>query len=168
MLKRFHRELHVFRFDLDSKVVTSQRVGRYRSRARTKKWIQHQVVFPREQSYEPFRQRHWKGRAMASIARLGRKVEDICRIRHRSIDPIRDVLSEPALYPGFIAAFIGGAEVLQASLSPIAGRRHHALLIHLELSLVVELEAALPRIAKAVGPFAGVTILLVPDKFFGP
>ena len=69
---------------------------------------------------------------------------------------------------GLVADLVGVAELAQAPVGPVADGDHDGVLVHGEFALLVELEEALPGVAEAVGPFAGVGVFLVPDEFFGP
>ena len=56
----------------------------------------------------------------------------------------------------------------QPRFGPITHRHHDCLSVHLKLASFVELETPLPSVAKAVRPFAGVTVSLVPNEFLSP
>ena len=105
---------------------------------------------------------------MVLVAALGRQMQHIRRIGHIAADPVGDLLAESALHARVVAALVGVAEILQSRVPPVAHRHHHRILVHRELLRLGEVQASLPRIAKPVGPFAGMTILLVPDVLLRP
>lgn len=105
---------------------------------------------------------------MIFVAAFGRHMNHISRVGLRTLRPVGNVLAEPAAHLRVEANDIILAQGLQPRIRPIAHRHHDSFLIHLEFALLGEMQAALPRIAKAIRPLAWIAISLVPDIFFGP
>src|SRR5208282_3884655 len=83
-------------------------------------------------------------------------------------NPVCDVFSESATDLGIETHNVIFTERLQSRFGPFSHRNHDRLLVHFEMAGLVELQTPLPRIPKTIWPFAWITILFVPDKFFRP
>ena len=88
--------------------------------------------------------------------------------RRCPVDPVCHPLAKSAADSGRVPCLVSRAEVLQSPSRPFPHRQHHCLLVHLEFAGLVELEQSLPGIPEAVGPLAGVAVLLVPDELLRP
>lgn len=53
-------------------------------------------------------------------------------------------------------------------MPPVAHRHHDGFLMHGEFSVLGEMQASLPCVAKAIGPFAWITVSLVPNIVLCP
>ena len=95
-------------------------------------------------------------------------MQNVGWVSHVSLRPVRDVLSEAAPNLGVEPHHIVLAQRFQASVGPVAHRHHDRFLIHLEFASFGEMKAAFPSIAKAIWPFSGIAIALVPDIFVSP
>src|ERR1017187_2479394 len=60
------------------------------------------------------------------------------------------------------------AQITKARMSPVAHRNTHGVLVHGEVPILREMQAALPRITKPVWPFSRIAIPFVPNIFLGP
>src|SRR5712692_11445309 len=105
---------------------------------------------------------------MSFVSALGRKMQYVTGVRFIAIQPICDVLSKSTTNLRLESDHIIFAQGFQPRLSPFSHRNHHCILVHLEIWRLVELKTSFPSVAKSVRPFAWMTVLFVPDKFFRP
>lgn len=137
-------------------------------RAGAQKRVKHGVPFVGEELDEPSREPNGEGCGMVTVRALCRHVNDVGRVDQFAAYPLGHILTKAAPNPGFVAHPVCFAQMLQPRLGPLADRHHHAFLVHFEVTLQGEMEAPLPRVAEAIGPFARIAVSLAPNVFFCP
>jgi len=105
---------------------------------------------------------------MAFVRALGRKMEDIGRVRHVTANPVGNLFAETALHLGIVPPLVRLAQVPESGEAPIPHRDHYGVLEHFEFARLGKMQTPLPRIPETVWPLAGVAVALVPDVFFRP
>src|SRR5208282_2277283 len=83
-------------------------------------------------------------------------------------NPVGDIFAEAATNLRIETHYVIFAERFQACIRPVTHWDHDRLLIHFEITCLVELQTSFPCVTKTIRPLAGVTILFVPDKFLRP
>src|SRR5581483_7010128 len=95
-------------------------------------------------------------------------MQDVRRISEVAADPIFDFLSEAALNFRFIPPSIRFGQIFQTGMLPVSHWNAYCILIHGKFFAFRKMQATLPSIAKTIGPFTRITILLVPNIFLCP
>lgn len=105
---------------------------------------------------------------MVFIAAFSGKMENIVGVDHLTANPVRYIFTKAATYTRIIAPHISFTEVFKSCFMPVTNWHHDTFLVHIETTLLIELEQALPTVTETIGPLTRMAIALMPDKFFSP
>ncbi len=166
--KRLSRSAGIAGRNFDAYRISAQQLGDLIGSARSGERIKHQIARNGEKFNEPFGQRPRECRAVIFVSALCCEMQYVIGVGQFAPNPVGDVLPKAGSNAAVESHYVVGAEPAQTFSGPVTHWHHHRLLIHVKMAGLIELEAALPGVAEAVRPFAGMAVLFMPDELLRP